>query len=352
MTERTATVLLESAMFERRLIRTARQRFKLETEASYRFEREGDVGVMKTALERACRLIMEIGAGKPHSVCRDLVPDPSAMAATTLPLRVSQANRVMGTHLSGPELSSLLVRLGLESSVSDDRIAVSIPSFRRDLKQEIDLVEEAARIYGYDNIGRDGVRREYVFARRDETDRIRQSICEYLSARGFAEAVTTSFMDPEDIGKIGWKESDPRRNALPIENPLTTSQSHLRTSLLPGLLHVVRRNTPGEHEGLRLFELGKVFLPLSEGLPTEELHLVALFVRRAKPLQWLEKQREFDYFDMKGELEATLRYMGVEMETLGISRTGGTVEGYLFNSHKDNKLLLEFGMLSRSVTSR
>jgi len=354
VTDRTKRILLESAMFERRLIRTARQRFKLETEASYRFEREGDVGITKAALERACHLIRELGAGKPRPACRDLVPDPSALTDRTLQLRVSHANRVMGTHLSASDLSSLLVRLGLDSSGSDDRIEVSIPSFRRDLKQEIDLVEETARLYGYDNIGRDLGQRGYVFARRHEADRIRRSICDYLSARGFAEVVTTSFMDPEDPARIGWKESDARRGALPIENPLTAIQSHLRTSLLPGLLHVVRRNTPGEHEGLRIFEMGKIFIPASNGagLPTEELHLVALFARKALPLQWLEKQRDFDYFDMKGELEALLGRIGVEMETMQIARTGDPAQGYLFNCYIDNELLVECGMLSSAVTGR
>ncbi len=352
VTERTERILLESAMFERRLIRTARQRFKLETEASYRFEREGDVGITKAALERACHLIGEIGAGKPRPVCRDLVPDRSVLEDATLRLRVSQANRVMGTHLSAPDISSLLVRLGLESSGSDDLIEVSIPSFRRDLRQEIDLVEEAARLYGYDNIGRDSGQKGYVFARRHEADRIRQGVCDYLAARGFAEVVTTSFMDPEDPARIGWKESDPRRRALPIENPLTAIQSHLRTSLLPGLLHVARRNTPGEREGIRIFEMGKVFLPASNGagLPAEELHLIALFARKAAPLQWIEKQRDFDYFDMKGELERLLGRIGVEMDTLQITRTGNPTQGYLFNCYKDNELLVEYGMLSAAVT--
>jgi phenylalanyl-tRNA synthetase beta chain len=213
VTERSTRILLESAMFERRLIRSARQRFKLETEASYRFEREGDVGIAKTALERACYLIKAIDAGEPRPACSDLVPDPSVLEGVRLPLRVSQANRVMGTHLSASDLSTLLVRLELESSGSDDRIEVSIPSFRRDLKQEIDLIEETARLYGYDNIGRDSSHRGYVFAKRHELDRSRQSICDYLAARGFAEVITTSFMDPEDPARVGWKECATRRES-------------------------------------------------------------------------------------------------------------------------------------------
>lgn len=348
----TRRVLLESAMFERRLIRSARQRFKLETEASYRFEREGDIGITVFALERACALLKGMGAGEPGDSLRDLVPDPSVLEEKRLPLRVSQANRVMGTRLSATDLSTLLDRLELASSVSGERIDVSVPSFRRDLKQEIDLVEEAARLYGYDNIGRDGSQRGYVFAMRDESDLTRQRLCDYLAARGFAEVITTSFMDPDDPARVGWKETDPRRNALPIENPLTAIQSHLRTSLLPGLLHVVRRNTSGEHEGLRLFEMGKIFLPEAKGLPSEELRLIALMTRKALPLQWLEAQRAFDYFDLKGELEALLEHIGVKGESLGIVRTDDGDQGYLFKLYNDKVLLGEFGMLSSRVTSR
>ena len=352
VTSRTSRVLLESAMFERRLVRAARQRFKLETEASYRFEREGDIGITKFSLERACHLLRAIEAGEPAATCRDLVPDPARLETGNLPLRVSQANRIMGTHLSAADLSSLLSRLELEPDVSDDRIEVRIPSFRRDLKQEIDLIEEAARLYGYDNIGRDTDHRGYVFARRDESDRNRQLLCDYLSARGFAEVVTTSFMDPDDPVRIGWKEADPRRNALPIENPLTAIQSHLRTSLLPGLLHVVRRNTAGEQEGLELFELGKVFIPVGTGLPREELHLVALFARKATPLHWLDEQRPFDYFDMKGELESLLDMFGMPMQGFDIVRSGSDEQGYLFSCYRGEVMIAEFGMLSRRVTDR
>jgi len=100
--------------------------------------------------------------------------------------------------------------------------------------------------------------------------------------------------------------------------------------------------------------MGKVFIPASTGtgLPAEELHLIALFVRKALPLQWLEKQRAFDYFDMKGELEALLELIGVQMHTLSISRAGGEEQGYLFNCCSDKELVVEYGMLSRSITSR
>jgi phenylalanyl-tRNA synthetase beta chain len=354
VTDGTKRVLLESAMFERRLIRATRQRFRLETEASYRFEREGDVGITKAALERACELLKGMDAGKPKPYCRDFVKAETALDGRTLQLRVSQANRIMGTHVSAPELSSLLSRLELSSSVAGERLEVDIPSFRRDLKQEVDLIEEAARLYGYENIGRDTPTACSIFAHRSESDRRKQSICNYLASRGFVEVVTTSFMDPDDVESFGWGEGDQRSRALPIANPLTAAQSYLRTSLLPGLLRVMKRNGRADQDGLKLFELGKVFIPVSNsrGLPIEELHLTAVFTRNALPIQWIDEQRPFDFFDMKGELEALLEKLGIEESSLVLTRAGGTNGDFIFNWHSDNELLVEAGMLSRRVASR
>jgi phenylalanyl-tRNA synthetase beta chain len=353
VTDRTQRVLLESAMFERRRIRAAKQRFRLETEASYRFERQADIAITKSALERACLLLKEIGAGSPRSSCRDLIKDNAALEPRVLQVRVSQVNRVMGTRLSASDISALLSRLELGSSVAGERLEVAIPSVRRDLEQEIDIIEEIARLYGYENIGRDTVPSSKIFSHRADVDRRNQCICSYLASRGFVEVVTTSFMDPREAARFGWRENEPRVRALQIENPLSAMQSHLRTSLLPGLLNVVRRNSRTEQEALKLFELGKVFIAASDGagLPSEELHLAAILARNAVPSQWIEQQRPSDFFDMKGALEALLERMGVDPSSLAMSRAGSAEQGYIFNWYNDKELLAEGGMLSKRITS-
>jgi len=348
----TKRVLLESAMFEPRLVRSARIGLKLETEASYRFEREADIGVMQEALERACFLIEEIGAGKPSSFVVDRMAENAPTHGRAIPLRVDQANRVMGTRLAADEVAQLLERLGLGTSIMEDIVQVSVPAFRRDIKEEIDLIEEAARVYGYEKIGLDEEPRCTVYSSASPISSRNENICQYLCARGFAEVITTSFMDPDDPARMEWPASDPRSAPLPVSNPLTAGQSVLRTSLLPGLLGVVKRNAPDEHEGLRIFEMGKVFLKENGGggLPREELHLTALFARDAQPVQWLVEKRPFDFFDMKGELEALIDQFGVAAGLSQERKEGAP--GYIFNWISVNGVLAEGGLLARSIASR
>lgn len=351
VTEGTTRVLLESAMFEPRLVRRARMGLKIETEASYRFEREADIGAMQEALERACFLIEEIGAGKPSPFVVERMADDTPVGPTTIPMRVDQTNRVMGTKLAAGEVAQLLGRLGLGTSIMENIVQVSVPTFRRDLKEEIDLIEEAARVYGYENIGLEEEPRCTVYASASPISSRNESICRYLAARGFAEVISTSFMDPDDPAYFGWRPTDPRSAPLVISNPLTAGQSALRTSLLPGLLGVVKRNAPAEQEGMRIFEMGKVFLKENGGgLPREELHITALLTRQAQPVRWLGERRPFDFFDMKGELEALIENLGV---TAGISQERKQdAPGYIFNWSLKSGILAEGGLLALDILSR
>lgn len=349
VTDRTRRILLESAMFDPRLIRTGRQRLKLETEASYRYERQADVGIMMTAASRACRLIEEMGAGKPYAICTERFSRAGAAAERRIPLRVAQANRVMGTQLAGDDIASLLSRLELPARGASDVLIVSVPSFRRDLVEEIDLVEEAARVYGYDNIGSEETTRCSLFAELGSADRRNGTLVDYLVSRGFAEVVTSSFMDPGDPVRMGWNAKDERSVPLRVANPLTESQSALRTSLLPGLFGVVRRNTPAEQEEIRILELSKVFIPAASGagLPREELHLTALFARQASPLQWMEKQRQTDFFDVKGEVEGLFERIGFS-RGLALARPHDR-KGHVVQWLRKGAVVAEAGIVAKKV---
>jgi phenylalanyl-tRNA synthetase beta chain len=352
VTAATKRLVIESAMFDPRLVRHARQRLKLETEASYRFEREADVGVMMDAAARACELIREMGAGAPAPKCAEMIHDPGNTEGRTVSLRVAHANRVMGTELAGDDIAALLDRLGLSSRSYGDTVHVSIPTFRRDILEEIDLVEEAARVYGYDNIGMDEPARCSIFSNVPAEDTRNASLVEFLVSRGFAEVVTSSFMDPADAGRMGWDQGDERFAPLRVANPLTEAQSALRTSLLPGLLGVVRRNTRAEQEEIRIFELGKVFLsgPERAGLPREENHITALFARHAAPLQWMEPRRQSDFFDMKGELESLLERLGIAGK-VSLMKPNDR-KGHVFQWLIGGTALAEGGLIARSVSER
>ncbi|MDD4857869.1 MAG: phenylalanine--tRNA ligase subunit beta, partial [Candidatus Krumholzibacteria bacterium] len=349
ITDRTKRIVIESAMFDPRLIRKARQRLKLETEASYRFEREADIGAMMDAAARACRLISDMGAGKPAAECAERFERAGSNEKSAISIRVSQVNRVMGTRLAGNDIAVLLNRLELPSRVYGETIHVSVPTFRRDIKEEIDLIEEAARAYGYENIGRDETTRCSIFAEVSPNNVRNERIVTHLVSRGFAEIMTSSFMDPADPSRMGWSQKDDRMTPMRIANPLTEGQSALRTSLMPALLGVLKRNAPAEQEEIRFFELGKVFLPGQEGagLPHEELRLTALFARYAAPSQWMEKQRRCDFFDMKGELETLIERLGLVQSVVMAKAADG--KGRLFQWFIGSALLADGGVLEKSV---
>jgi phenylalanyl-tRNA synthetase beta chain len=161
-------------------------------------------------------------------------------------------------------------------------------------------------------------------------------------------------MDPGDPERLGLDTADRRYSSLEIENPLTAANSVMRTSLLPGALNVIRRNISSELDGLRIFELGKVFIPntTGKGLPDEELHITALFTGNSRPLQWLEEARSFDFFDMKGELESLLRRLGIEPEKLEVIEPEKSFGGFIFQWLQEGEHIAEGGKLAREVCSR
>ncbi len=344
---KTRRILIESAMFDPRTVRGSSRRLKLDTEASYRFEREGDIGYTVRALERACWLIKNAGAGNPRPVYVDKLISGERIDPLRVDLRVRQANRLMGTHLDGEDIAVLLGRLGLVCDGSGNDITVHIPSFRRDLKEEVDLVEEAARVYGYDNIGRDVIDTgKKIFSRVSVVDRRNDGIAEYLSSRGFAEVINSSFMDPQDVRKFEWNEKNPAFRPVIIENPLSSAQSMLRTSLLPGMLKVIGRNAPVEQEGIRIFEMAKVFLPVTggESLPDEQLELAAMFTRKSSPVQWSLEQRQTDFFDMKGELEAFFERFNIPCD-IQMERIREREPDYIFEWTSKNRKISECGLI-------
>ncbi|MBN2071261.1 MAG: phenylalanine--tRNA ligase subunit beta [Candidatus Krumholzibacteriota bacterium] len=351
--DKTKRIVLESAVFDPAAVRKSSHYLKLDTEASYRFEREGDVGITVKALERACYLIKEIGAGEPELKITDNVADRVVLEEKKISIRVSQANRLMGTHLGPTDLKDLLLRLDLESEIKGNEIVVAIPSFRRDIKAEVDLIEEVARVYGYENIGREEEYSSRIFSRVSSLDMLREDLSFFLVSRGYAEVINSSFMDPEDTRVFEWHSSDPRCNPVKLLNPLSLGQSVLRTSLLPGILRTIARNAPVEQEGIKVFEMGRIFLPVGpgDGLPEEKLHLTACFTRKNIPVQWNEKQREFDFLDMKGEIETVFEWIGIESE-VNIEREKREEPDFVFNCYYKNELAGYCGMIPGRISKR
>ena len=317
VTEKTVDLLVESAAFEPRLVRRTRRAMNLSTDASYRFERGSDRTVCMTASDRATRLILEIAGGAAGEAV-DAFPAP--MPPRTVAIRPSFASRVLGVSLSGDEIASLLERLSFATSGGDDSIAASVPSFRVDVAEEADLIEEVARLYGYDRIGQGWSFRSTTPARLDAFDGFVQAIGAHLCARGYTEVMTSSFTDGREVGLVGWSADDPRIRPVEIRNPLSANHRFLRTSLLPGVLGVVQHNADRGNKDIRVFHAGPVFLARPEGgLPEESPRLLLACSRPPGKNFWNQPNPELDLFDMKEEAERVLAAVRVDWERMTFS---------------------------------
>lgn len=271
VTEQTRCVLLESAFFAPHLVRSCSRRLGLVSESSYRFEREADWEMVRLAARRALWLLQEHAGA---TITGDAVDraDPDRPPRPDLPLRVYQVNRVLGTRLDVETTSEYLRALGLkvqplspQVEAKSVNLMVSIPSFRRDLLQEIDLVEEIARLHGFEFEGRSGRRSLQHAPVRTRDEQVLASVRRWLPAIGYHEVVTSTFMARAQLDALQLPDDDVRARCLSVLNPHHGGETLLRTSLVPAAVDVARRNlNAGAPTPLRLFQTGRAFWPGGE----------------------------------------------------------------------------------------
>jgi len=308
----TRDVLLESAFFAPDSVIGKARRHGLHTDSSHRFERGVDPCLQREAIERATRLLLEIAGGEPG-------PITEAVATEHLPgtrrvrLRQARIERLLGVQLPVDQVETVLRRLGLAVGVLRDECwDVEVPPFRFDISLEEDLIEELARIHGYDRIPTRFPAAPARIAERPERQVGLRRIRTWLLARGFDEAINYAFGDPAEQHLL-----DPAHAAVMLANPLSSELSAMRTSLLPGLLRSLRHNRHRQQERLRLFETGVVFrggLAALEQTPMLGLALCG----SALPEQWaaMPAGRQVDFFDLKGVVEGLLALRGREASTV------------------------------------
>jgi phenylalanyl-tRNA synthetase beta chain len=296
----TTEVLLESASFERTgVLRTAR-RLGLKTEASVRFERGVDPELVARAAARAARLMVEWAGG---TVARGAVEVGEAPPRRRLSVRPARASLLIGMPVSNVQVLETFARLRIRAEERDGQVEVEVPGYRVDLELEADLVEEVARLHGYDRVPSrlPPVRRPGGMA---ESYRIRRRVREALVRAGLREACTFSFASAEDLALMGHREED----AVRVANPLASDQAFLRTSLVPGLLRALQHNVARQVRGVALFEVGRVFRRAD---PVEERdHAGVALCGEAGPACPGEV-RGADFFDAKGAVEVLLEGLGV-----------------------------------------
>lgn len=315
--EDTKTVLLESAYFEPMGNRKTSLKLGLETEAAYRFGRGVDYEGTLYAANRAAQLIQELAGGRVVEGVVDAYPSPIRQKPISLSVR--RNNEILGTEITGKQAKGYLEALGLGvQEEGEEQLAVTPPSFRRDLEREIDLIEEIARLNGYDNIpvtlpkGHSSLSLE----ERAWESLLEKKAMEVLLSHGFQEVVTYSFISPASMDRICLDPGDARRQPVTILNPLSEELSILRTSLVPGLLETGRYNLSWKNETIRIFELKKVFMPQpGERLPKERKCLAGLAIGLGSELHWASPARAVDFFDVKGCVEDLLDVLQVRGAT-------------------------------------
>jgi phenylalanyl-tRNA synthetase beta chain len=301
--EDTTRVLIESAYFNPVSIRRTAKGLGLSTESSHRFERGVDPEGTIRALDRATKLIADLAAGEMAYGAIDEYPEP--IPHTTIALSVNRTNRLLGTAFTLETISSYLASIELEVNPLDgDKLEVAPPTFRVDLKRPEDLVEEIARLSGYDDIPTTHPVSQVVAKGRTKRLQVRDAARQALAGWGFSEIITYSFIGDDACDKFLLPDNDRRRQVVTILNPLTEDQNVMRTSLLPGLLGTMLKNSAQRNENLKIFELGKVFFKNNqEQLPDEVEMIAGLWTGARCDQSWHAKEKAVDFYDMKGAVE-------------------------------------------------
>jgi phenylalanyl-tRNA synthetase beta chain len=303
----TRTVLLESAYFAPGSIRRTAKALGLSTEASYRFERGADIEGLRDALDRAAGLIAELGAGRVAAGVLDAYPVPRRPLA--VPLRLERIRRVVGACPPRALVADILRGLGFPATERDGGFEVVVPAFRRDVAIEDDLVEEVARVWGYDKIPSTLPSGTLTLTRRPRPVVARDTVRRSLAAAGYHEAVSLSPIDPTHLRHLGLAADDAR--VVRLQNPLAVDRSVLRPTLLFGLLEALATNVRRQTPDVRLFEIGRVFEGRGAGLlPREDTRVGVVLTGLRAPRAWHTPRARVDVFDAKGAIEGLVEALG------------------------------------------
>jgi phenylalanyl-tRNA synthetase beta chain len=294
----TRSVMLESAWFEPVGVRRTAKRHSLHTEASHRFERGADIEMARLAIDRAAAMMVELAGGQVLEGVVDVYPRRRERPAISL--RPTEIRRILGADVAGNEVSRILSSLGFAvERHSDGSWSVTAPSYRVDISREIDLIEEIARLCGYDQLPA-RVRPAPLSPERDLRRQKELALSAPLTGLGYRETILPSMVDPEENARF--TNEEPVR----LLNPLNQEASGMRSTPVPGMLRAVRWNLDRGQDDVRLFEFGKVYTTSTrtdEGLPAERRVLTLGASGAARPPRVDEKARSVDFFDLKGDLE-------------------------------------------------
>lgn len=300
--ENTAEIILESAYFDNVAVRKSVKNINLRSEASARFEKSVAPLYIKDAALRAAKLLEDVCGATAIGM---IAVGDFTYQGKKIALDPKRVKSLLGVEILDAEIEKILISLGCTTTREENKFIVEPPHHRVDLNQQVDLIEELARIYGYDNIPVSLPTGKTTVGKVSSKEQLFRNIKNYLTAQGLAEIITYPFISPESFAK----SSLDAELAIPLANPLGRENSLMRTSLLPSALATVSHNINHQVSNIQFFELGKVYLgqlPLIE-LPKEKESLVVVQLGESEGQHWLTGQgRKKDFYSIKGVLESIM----------------------------------------------
>ncbi|NCP63252.1 MAG: phenylalanine--tRNA ligase subunit beta [Paraglaciecola sp.] len=306
VTDNSQNIFLESAFFAPDLIRGKARRYGLHTDASHRYERGVDPALQRTAMERATALLLDIVGGDAGPIV-EAVSEAHIPNAKTVTLRKNRLSKVLGLAIDDNKVSDIFTRLGFTVEYRGENWTVQVPAYRFDISIEEDLIEEVARVFGYNNIPDAAPQANLQMSRHTEQRIELSELKHILIDNDFQEAITYSFVDPKIQSLLF-----PHINALVLPNPISADMSAMRVSLWPGLLQAVSYNQKRQQGRVRLFESGLRFMPdKNEKTGVQQQSMIAGVVSGlAADEHWSQSTRAVDFFDLKADVERLLALSG------------------------------------------
>ncbi|OSI09746.1 phenylalanine--tRNA ligase subunit beta [Neisseria zoodegmatis] len=294
----TRNIVLESAWFAPEIIAGKSRQYGFGSDSSFRFERGVDFELQRDAIERASELVLQICGGQAGEIVEAVGKLPERK---TVSVRTKRVAKLLGVAIDEARIENILASLGLQPQKISDGLQVTSPSFRYDIEIEADLIEEIARVYGYENIPDDYTSGRLKMMALPETRRPRFDVYRQLAARAYQEVVSYAFVNEQ------W-EQDFAANSHPIrlQNPLAAQYSVMRSTLIGGLVEILQNNLNRKQNRVRVFEIARVFRKDSDGRFIQNERIGGLVYGSALPEQWGEKSRPVDFYDIKGDVEELL----------------------------------------------
>ncbi len=346
ITSATKNILIESAYFNPSSIRKTSKIVQLQTDSSYRFERGTDPSITKYAAERAAQLIADVAGGKILKGTIDVYPNK--ISAKELTLRFNRLNKILGFEVHQSKVVQILNRLGFQIlEQSDENVKVTVPTFRPDIEREIDLIEEVARINGYDNIPV-VPKISVTLERKEDHQKFEDMVRNICVGLGFNEMINNPLISEKEASLSG--------NPIKLANPQSVEMNCLRTSLIPGALNTVKRNHNFGNKDLMLFEIGNVFNAVNtfeinnfDDL-SENQNLILVLTGKENIKSWNSTEKNFDFFSLKAFVNTLLSKISLENFT-NDSYYSNENEIFIYSYQKlvENKIIGIGGKLNKKI---